>query len=141
MQTMKILKSPYSQRGMGLGSIFSSLARVFVPVAKTVFRASKPIVKKVAAQAGKEALQVGLDTLGDVASGQEVKSSLKRNFKAGSKRTLEKVGDVLNSSGKKVKLNPEGIKGVNLSSNSHSSNRSRGNKQKKKRKKTKTIFD
>ena len=141
MQTMKILKSPYSQRGMGLGSIFSSLARVFVPVAKTVFRASKPIVKKVVKQAGKEALQIGLDTLGDVASGQEVKSSLKRNLQAGSKRTLEKVDDAIHSAVKKSKLNPKTIKGGTVSSKVHSTNRSNGSKSKKKRKKPKTIFD
>ena len=133
---MKVLKSPYSQRGNGLGSIFSSLARVFVPVAKTVFRASKPIVKKVAKAAGREALQIGLDTLGEVAAGEEVKSSLKRNLKAGSKRTLEKVDDVM----KNKKSKP--IKAANQSPRAHSLSKAAVSKQrKKKKKKAKTIFD
>ena len=136
MQTMKILRNPYSQRGNGLGSIFSSLARVFIPVAKTVFKASKPIVKNAVKAVGKEALQVGVDTLSDVISGDDVKTSLKRNVKAGSKRTLEKVGGVVKN--KQVKLDSKAIKAGSKTGKSHSS--AKVSKSKKK-KIIKTIFD
>ena len=42
---------------------------------------------------------MGVDTLSDVISGDDVKTSLKRNVKAGSKRTLEKVGGVVKNTG------------------------------------------
>ena len=134
---MRIIRSPYSQTGHGVGSIFRSLARVFVPVARTVFRASKPMVKKAVKIAGKEALQVGLDTLGDIAQGQNVQSSLKKNIRAGSKRALDQGKESVKAKG--MKLLSQGIKGSGKSAQAHSV--SKPAKSKKKKKIKKTIFD
>ena len=129
MQTIKIVRGPYAQRGHGIGNIFRSLAKVFIPVARTVFRASKPLVKKAAKVAGREALQVGMDTLGSVAEGEDVSSAIKKNVKAGSKRVMGKAKDSLE------KTVSAAIKGRGKKRRAQSTPRT------KKTKKARTIFD
>ena len=131
MKTIRIPQYPYyiSQRGHGLGGIFRSLARVFMPIAKTVFKASKPLMKKAVKYAGKEALQVGLDTVTDVVNGNDLKTSLKKNVKTRSKHVLNKTKDKIKEGLEKV------IKGAGKKRKHQSSTR------KKRAKKMKTIFD
>ena len=71
-----------------MGSMFKILGRFLAPVAKTVFHASKPLLTKGAKYAGKEALQLGLDTVSDVLQGGNVKDSLKKNAKKTGTRVM-----------------------------------------------------
>ena len=68
------------QRGYGLGGLFKGLMRVVTPHIKQG-------LKKV----GKRALKTGLEVIGDVAQGENIKSSLKR-------RATENVQDFISSS-------------------------------------------
>ena len=136
MQTIKIMRGPYRQKGHGIGNIFRSLARVFVPVARTVFRASKPLVKNVAKAAGKEVLQMGMDTIEDVASGENVKAAIKKNVRSSSKRMVGKA---------KAMVAKKGLKGLTDSIKGRGRKRPTQSQQKsgpsKRKKKNKTIFD
>ena len=69
-----------SQRGNGIGGILSGLARMVVPVLK---RGGKSILK--------ETLRTGVDILGDVASGNNLKTSAKRRLKQGGQRLVKKA--------------------------------------------------
>lgn len=69
-----------SQRGNGLGGILSGLARMVVPVLK---RGGKSILK--------ETLRTGVDVLGDVVSGENLKTSAKRRLKQGGSRLLQQA--------------------------------------------------
>ena len=86
MKTLKIIRSPFMQRGSGLGGIFRSLARIFMPIAKTAIKASKPLMKQAAKETGKELLRSGIETVGDLAAGENLGASVKKNLKAGTKR-------------------------------------------------------
>ncbi len=70
---------PY-QRGAGLGSVFRSLLRAILPIAKT---AGKAI--------GKQALRSGMGFAGDVLEGANVKESAIRHAKSGGAQLLHKV--------------------------------------------------
>ena len=133
MKTIRIPQYPYyiSQRGHGLGGIFRSLARVFMPIAKTVFKASKPLMKKAVKYAGKEALQVGLDTVTDVVNGNDLKTSLKKNVKTRSRHVLNKTKD-------KIK---EGLQKVIKGAGKKRKHQFKSSTRKKRAKKMKTIFD
>ena len=75
---------PY-QRGTGLGSIFRTLFRAILPIAKT---AGKAI--------GKRALQAGADVATDLISGKKLKDTLKVRGK-------QATGDLLDKAAKKLK--------------------------------------
>jgi len=75
-----------NQRGHGLGSILASL-----------FRSIFPIFKKVAPIVGKQLVRRGLDVMGDVSKGEDVRTSLKRSLKEGGKNTLHQLGDMVGS--------------------------------------------
>ena len=137
MQTIKIMRRPRSQSGFGVGNIFRSLFRSFVPVARTVLKASKPFVKKAAKMAGKEALQVGVETLSDIAGGENVSTALKKNVKAGSKRTFSKAKEIVKKKGSQIIS--DSIKGGGKRGRVHST--LNPPQKKKKRKKVKSIFD
>ena len=69
-----------SQRGHGLGGILSGLARMVVPVLK---RGGKSLIK--------ETFRTGVDILGDVVSGSNIKTSAKRRLKQGGQRMINKA--------------------------------------------------
>ena len=69
-----------SQRGHGLGGILSGLARMVVPVLK---RGGKSLIK--------ETFRTGVDILGDVVSGSNIKTSAKRRLKQGGQRMVNKA--------------------------------------------------
>ena len=66
------------QRGRGLGGIFNGLARMIIPVLK---RTGKTVLK--------EGLRSGVDVLGDIVSGQNVKSSFKKRAKQAGTRLVD----------------------------------------------------
>ena len=59
-----------SQKGREIGGTFNGLARMIIPVLK---RTWKTVLKEV--------LRSGMDVLGDIVSGQNVKSSLKKELR------------------------------------------------------------
>lgn len=67
-----------TQRGHGIGSLFSGL-----------FRAVFPILKRVAPVIGRKALETGMQIAGDVASGQSLKESAKT-------RAVNAIQDTIN---------------------------------------------
>ncbi len=67
-----------TQRGHGIGSLFSGL-----------FRSIFPILKRVAPIVGKKALETGMQIFGDVSSGQSFKESAKT-------RVLDALQDGIN---------------------------------------------
>ena len=66
------------QRGRGIGGIFNGLARMIIPVLK---RTGKTVLK--------EGLRSGVDVLGDIVSGQNVKSSFKKRAKQAGTRLVD----------------------------------------------------
>ena len=66
------------QKGYRLGGIF-----------KGIMRSIDPKLKQGLAYVGKRALKIGLESLGDVAAGRDLKSSLKR-------RARQKPGEIFN---------------------------------------------
>lgn len=68
------------QKGHGLGSILSGL-----------FRTALPVLKKVGATVGKEALKGGLDVASDVMGGDSLKQSLKRRARERGQSFLGRV--------------------------------------------------
>ena len=75
---------PY-QRGAGLGSVFRSLFRAILPIAKTAGRA-----------VGKRALKAGAEIASDLVSGRDLKSTLKE-------RSSTATADLLNQAAAKMK--------------------------------------
>ena len=65
------------QEGYGIGNILGGL-----------FRSALPLIKSAGKRLGKEVLTAGKDVLGDVLSGKNIKSSLKR-------RGIERVQNML----------------------------------------------
>ena len=84
--------TPY-QRGHGLGSFFGRLFRAILPVAKKV---GKSVLKT----AGKEALTLGADVMGDVAQGHNVKESLRKRGGTAAKNLMNKANEAIQSGGK-----------------------------------------
>ncbi len=67
------------QRGYGLGSIFGSLIRSILPIAK-----------KVAKTVGRQALRTGAEVAQDYLQGEDLAGSIKTRGRAGAKRVLNK---------------------------------------------------
>ena len=67
------------QRGAGLGSVFRSLFRAILPIAKSAGKA-----------VGKRALKAGANIATDIVSGKPLKESLKQNGKEAAADLLEK---------------------------------------------------
>lgn len=72
------------QRGYGIGSIFGSLFRFLLPIAKSVGK-----------EIGREGISLGSRLLGDIAQGQNVKESLVRESKDSLKTLVKKANDRL----------------------------------------------
>ncbi len=82
---------PY-QRGSGLGSIFRSLLRAVLPVAKS---AGKAI--------GKQALRSGIGFAGDVLEGANVKEAAVNRVRSGGARLMKQGEKKLKGGGKRQK--------------------------------------
>ena len=75
--------TPY-QRGAGLGSLFRSLFRAILPVAKTAGRAI-----------GKRALQAGADIASDLVAGKNIKQTVQQRGKAAAADLLAEASEKL----------------------------------------------
>ena len=117
------------QRGRGIGGIFNGLARMIIPVLK---RTGKTVLK--------EGLRSGVDVLGDIVSGQNVKSSFKKRAKQAGTRlvdqSMKSIGQISKHSipppGQSVK---KGIKRKNPFQNRQSGNYRQSNSIKKRQSK------
>lgn len=79
------------QRGRGLGSIFSALARGFAPVARLGLKAGKsfissPIGKKLGESALEIAKQSAVNIGTDILKGNNIKKSAKKELEAAKKK-------------------------------------------------------
>ena len=97
-----------SQRGYGLGGLFSRLGRFVTPILKNAFRAARPIARQTLKELGKQGVQVAGQTALDVLSGESPKRaaaknlrraapSAKRTLKAGVKRGASSVRRSINT--------------------------------------------
>lgn len=93
--TMRVHHSDlYHMRGSGIGGIFSSIVRMLVPFAKTLFGVGKrvaasPIGKQVLKSAKRSAVKAGLDLAQDTLAGENVGKSIKRRAKQAGKQMLD----------------------------------------------------
>lgn len=84
------------QRGNGLGSFFGRLFRSILPVAK---RIGKSALKTV----GKEALGLGANFIGDLATGRDAQESIKEHGLQSTKNLLKKAKKAIgNQSGGRI---------------------------------------
>ena len=74
------------QRGHGIGNIIGGLTRMITPLLK---RGGKTLLK--------EGLRTGVDILGDVVGGKDIKSSAKKRFKQSGSRLLNTAVSSLKS--------------------------------------------
>ena len=80
MKTLRINRYAL-QKGHGVGSIFRTIGKFFMPVAKTLFGTTKPLLKKVGKSIGQEVLNVGAETVGDIVSGEKCQRKFKKEHK------------------------------------------------------------
>ena len=90
---MQSFRGPAMQKGYGLGGLFKGLARSFAPV-----------LKRGLVTVGKKALKAGVEVLGDVASGEKVKDSIKKR----AKKNVQEIFTI-NDSRKKVPISRKRI--------------------------------
>jgi hypothetical protein len=85
-------RGPQFQRGYGLGGIFASLFRRFLPV---LTKTALPLIKSTAQDAGKALLQAGLNTAAVGLQGGDIKEAARTQFTEAGKgigtRTIEAV--------------------------------------------------
>ena len=101
-------QGPRIQRGRGLGSIFSALARGFAPIARLGLRAGKnfmasPLGKKLGQSAIEMAKQSAVNIGSDILAGNNVKKSAQKELQEAKK----KIASTLRG-GRKRKINTEG---------------------------------
>ena len=82
-----------TQAGHGLGNIFSSLGRVALPFVQSLM----PHFKSAAKYLGKKALDTGMNIVGDVISGRDIKESATERLKDTGRSVLADVGSRLQS--------------------------------------------
>lgn len=117
-----------SQYGRGFGSILSSAVKWLIPYAQ---KHIAPLAKSALGAIAKEGIQAGSNILGNVASGQNFKESVKSETKKSIKNLARKAGDKLTQAGSGRKR-----RRVNRSlKNLHIVGRSLLNKSAKKRRK------
>ena len=76
-----------TQAGHGLGNILGGLARMVIP-----------IIRKGGKSVLQEGIRAGVDVLGDISQGQDIKSSLKRRAKESGSRLVNKAARTINES-------------------------------------------
>lgn len=114
---MAYYKSPYIQRGYGLGSIFNSLLRVFNPAKKHIARIlSQPSTQKILKSVGKEAVSAGTDLLIEKASGnKDLKTVLDKRIEKAKNRISETINEA-----KKLQKRPNSKKYTRINNSSDS---------------------
>ena len=84
----------YHMRGSGIGSVFSSIFRTLVPIAKSIFgfttrAAASPIGQQVMRAAKRSAVKAGIDLAQDTLAGENVGKSIKKRAKQAGRQVLE----------------------------------------------------
>jgi hypothetical protein len=105
MQTIKLPRRVHY--GQGIGGLFSRMFSFVKPLISTAVRASKPILKNVLKDAGREGLKVGAEFIGDVLNGKNGKQSLAARSKKGLKRTASKTRGYIKVAAAKKKTIPK----------------------------------
>ena len=92
-------RSPYVQKGYGLGSIFRSVAKFFRPIARNITRTmNSPKVKNVLKTVGKETINTGSELLIDSIKGNDIESKLDKRIKTAKQRIVDSIQDGINIS-------------------------------------------
>lgn len=135
MDKERIFVGPRMQRGYGLGGFFASL-----------FRRALPLFKSGSRYLAKKAVKTGLNTLQDVARGENPRVALKRNISDVSDELLDEVKRKI-----RRKMTGQGAvdnKGRVLKRNNNNKQKKKKKKKEKKKsvnpsinKKCKDIFD
>ena len=95
---MYVYRSPYAQKGYGLGGIFRGVAKFFRPVARNVVKvSSKPEVKKVLKTVGEEAVNTGGEVLIDSLRGNDVEKTLDTRINLAKKRIADSIEEGIKS--------------------------------------------
>ena len=95
---MYVYRSPYAQKGYGLGGIFRGVAKFFRPVARNVVKVfSKPAVKKVLKTVGEEAVNTGGEVLIDSLRGNDVEKTLDTRINLAKKRIADSIEEGIKS--------------------------------------------
>lgn len=81
-------------RGSGIGSIFSSVFRTLIPIAKSIFgitkkAAASPIGQQVMRAAKRSAVKAGIDLAQDTLAGENVGKSIKKRARQAGRQVLE----------------------------------------------------
>ena len=90
-------RSPYIQKGYGIGGIFRGIANFFRPVARNVVKVlNKPGVKKVLKTMGRETMDTGSELLLDSLRGSDVQSRLNDRVNVAKNRIADSVKEGIN---------------------------------------------
>ena len=74
-------RSPYIQKGYGLGSIFRGVAKFFKPLGRSLVRSvNTPEVKNVFKTVGKEAFNTGSELLMDSLKGNNIETKMDKRI-------------------------------------------------------------
>ena len=97
-------RSPYVQKGYGLGGIFRSVAKLFRPIVRNITRTiNRPEVQNVLKTVGKETLDTGSELLIDsTKGGKDIESKLNKRIKIAKQRIVDSIEDGI-SMGKRAK--------------------------------------
>lgn len=91
-------RSPYVQKGYGLGGIFRSVAKLFRPIVRNITRTiNRPEVKNVLKTVGKETFNTGSELLIDSIKGNnDIESKLDKRIKIAKQRIVNSIEDGIN---------------------------------------------
>ena len=106
-------RSPYIQKGYGLGSVFRGVARFFKPLARSLVRSvNNPEVKNVFKTVGKEAFNTGSELLINSLKGNNIETKMDKRIQQAKKRIIGSIQDgittaTLSKRNKKARDNQE----------------------------------
>ena len=90
-------RSPYIQRGYGLGSMFRGLAKLFRPLVRNLSTTlNRPEVRNVLKTMGKETLNTGGELLIDSFKGNDIESKLDSRINLAKKRIANSIEEGIN---------------------------------------------
>lgn len=93
-------RSPYIQKGYGLGGIFRSVAKLFRPIVRNITRTiNRPEVKNILKTVGKETFNTGSELLIDSIKGDNnIESKLDKRIKIAKQRIVDSIEDGISMS-------------------------------------------
>ena len=91
-------RSPYIQRGYGLGGMFRGLAKLFRPLVRKISTTiNRPEVRNVLKTMGKETLNTGSELLIDSLKGNDIESKLDSRINLAKKRIVDSIEEGINT--------------------------------------------